>query len=168
MINEDDFDEIIEEPLLTDEGFLNEACMNALHKAINSMPKSYERLADTPEWNTPAWTFKHDITAELAKWAIGQGPTECPVGLERVVGYLDTCLDHKFSFGTEGMCELSLCDINKALYEILYKQGIGDFDKWNEGKDFIDLHALLHNICVGIRNERRELSQPRPKEPSGS
>ena len=155
MLNEEMFDEFIEEPLLTEEGFLNEACMNALSKAIENMPKTHERLKGEPEWNTLEWVFLRDITAALAKWAIRQGPTACPLGLERVIGYLDACLSHTFEFDATGIAKLSLCDINKALYDILYEKGVTDFDKWNEGNDFIDLDALLHNVCVEIRDERR-------------
>jgi hypothetical protein len=75
------------------------------------------------------------------------------------------------------MQECSLVDINKWLHEILYEQGVIEFDKWNECKmgnapdinfvsvhdekrnpdrDFIDLDALLHNVCLTIRDERRK------------
>jgi len=148
--------EIIEEPLLTEEGFINEACLNALGKAIQNMPKTYERLIDRPEWSEKRWTFKDGITSSLAKYAIRQSPHDCPKGLERVIGYLDACLSKLFEFDTGGMCELSLNEINKALYDILYEQGISDFDKWNEGEDFIDLDALLMNVCLDLRMERRE------------
>lgn len=58
----------------------------------------------------------------------------------------------------------------------MYEQGVVFFDKWNEPKDgskteivfvsrysnkpnpdsdFIDLDALLRNVCIEIRNERR-------------
>ncbi len=147
--------EFIQEPLLTEEGFVNEACLNALSKAISNMPKTYERLADEPEWNEKGWVFIKDITGGLAKWAIRQSPNDCPKNLEKVIGYLDACLSRQFDFDTAGMCKLSLIQINKALYEILYEQGISDFDKWNEGEGFIDLDALLRNVCLDIRMERR-------------
>lgn len=158
-MKESDFDYIIEEPLLTDEGFVNPACMNALEKAIAEMPKTYERLADHPEWTEKRWTFRHDITGAFAKWAIRQAPNGPPLHLERVVNYLDECLKHVFTWGNEGLEELSLCQINKALHDILYDQGISDFDKWNEGEGFIDLDALLRNVCLDIRDERRHNDQ---------
>ncbi len=148
--------EMIQQPLLTEEGFVNEACLNELRAAINNMPKTYERLADRPEWTTPHWCFAKNITSHFARYAISQGPTACPIGLERVVGYLEAALMHTFTFDLSGMCELTLCQINKALYDILYEQGVSDFDKWNEGEDFIDLDALLRNVCIGLRDERRE------------
>ena len=155
-MNEKDEIEFIQEPLLTEEGFVNEACLNALSAAINNMPKTYERLAGEPEWSEERWTFKDEITGSLAKWAIRQSPHDCPAGLEKVIGYLDACLSRVFSFDIAGMCKLSLIQINKALYDILYEQGISDFDKWNEGEGFIDLDALLRNVCIDIRMERRE------------
>jgi len=75
------------------------------------------------------------------------------------------------------MCEASLCDISRQLYAILYEQGVAEFDAWNRCKvgetpeiqfscrydnrqdpdrDFIDLDALLHNVCLTIRDERRK------------
>jgi len=148
--------EMLEQPLLTDEGFINEACLNELAAAINNMPKSYDRLAGCPEWTTPHWVFAPDITGQFARWAVKQSPDACPVGLERVVSFLKAALEHTFSFDTAGMCQLTLCQINKALYDILYEQGISDFDKWNQGEGFIDLDALLHNTCVGLRDDWQE------------
>ena len=77
-----------------------------------------------------------------------------------------------------GVADLSLCEVDKALYDILYDKGIEDFDNWNKSKaepsndsikfvsasspqsmpdyDFIDLDALLRNVCISIRDERRK------------
>jgi hypothetical protein len=73
--------------------------------------------------------------------------------------------------------DLSLNDISKFLYDVLYEKEIKEFNNWNVSKnntgekilytsrydgkrnpddDFISLDALLHNVCVEIRNERRE------------
>jgi hypothetical protein len=71
------------------------------------------------------------------------------------------------------MAELGLCEINKTLWDIL--KDFEPFKKWNESKlgksdicfisrdtkpspdyDFIDLDALLRNVCIDIRQERRE------------
>ena len=179
-MKEEDFDHIISEPFLTEEGFVNEACMNELNKAIENMPPAYERLADRPEWSEKKdkWTFKKDIVAAFAKWAIRQSGYACPDNLEKVVGYLDACLDKMVDWDTCGMTELSLCDINRLLHEILMDQGISFFDDWNKAKKewrsdsrfdcmgeaekvdpdfgFIDLHALLKNVCLDIRTDRRD------------
>lgn len=62
--------------------------------------------------------------------------------------------------GKYGFMEISLCDISKMLYDILYGQNISIFDGWNTeevmGKSWLDLDALLHGVCICIRNERRE------------
>lgn len=167
--------EMLSQPLLTEEGFLNEACMNELNVFISKMPRSHNRLRGDPEWTDKRWTFKKNITRGLAKYAISQSPYPCPDNLEEVINYLDACLEREIDWGSHGMAELSLCDINKLLYDILYEQGITYFDNWNKSKkgdvevqfvsrgsptpnpdyDFIDLDALLHNICLDIRLERR-------------
>jgi hypothetical protein len=166
--------EIISEPLLTEEGFVNEAAINQLEKSILNMPKTHDRLSDNKEWTTKRWTFKKDITRSLAKYSISQSPYSCPDNLEEVIKYLDVCLEREVDWEPAGMAELSLCDISKLLHNILYEQGITCFDNWNKSKkgnleiqyvsrdskedpdyDFIDLDALLHNVCLDIRMERR-------------
>ena len=167
--------EMLSQPLLTEEGFVNEACMNELGKAIKNMPKTYERLASNEEWTEKRWTFKSDITGGLAKYAVSQSPYPCPDNLGKVINYLDACLEKEVDWGNHGMVELSLRDISKLLYDILYEQGFTYFDDWNKSKkgkveiqftsrysgkpdpdyDFIDLDALLHNVCLDIREERR-------------
>ena len=167
--------EMLSQPLLTEEGFINEACINELNASITNMPKTYNRLSDSPEWSIKRWTFKSDITRGLAKYAIAQSPYSCPNNLEEVINYLDACLEKEVDWEKFGMVELSLCDINKLLYDILYEQGISYFDNWNKSKkgnvkisfssrysgkedpdySFIDLDALLRNVCLDIRMERR-------------
>ena len=167
--------EMLSQPLLTEEGFVNEACLNELNKAIQNAPKSYERLDGDSEWSVKRWTFKKDITGALAKYAISQSSYSCPDNLEDVIKYLDACLEKEVDWEKFGMAELSLCDISKLLYDILYEQRITYFDNWNKSKkgnveiqfvsrysgpenpdySFIDLDALLHNVCLDIRLERR-------------
>ena len=175
-INEDDFDEMLEEPLMTEDGSVNEACLNELDAAIHGMPKSYYRLANDEEWSTERWTNKRDILAAFAKSATMLSPYPCPDNLEAVIKYLDTCLNSGVEWDNFGANELNLCCINKLLYDILYDQGIEYFDDWNKPKKnwrdsdfrcfdeaerndpdygFIDLDALLHNTCLDIRMERR-------------
>lgn len=167
--------EMLSQPLLTEDGFLNEACMNELNAFISKIPKSYNGLSGDPEWTDKRWTFKKDITRGLAKYAISQSPYSCPDNLEEVINYLDACLERDVDWDSHGMAELSLCDINKLLYDILYEQGVTYFNNWNKSKkgdveiqfasrysskpdpdyDFIDLDALLRNVCLDIRLERR-------------
>jgi len=166
--------EILPEPLLTEEGFIDAAGMQGLENAINNSPKTYERLSGDDEWNTKHWTFKKSIVGALAKWACRQSPYGCPDGLENVCKYLDACLSKTLEWKMGGMEELSLIDINKLCWDILGDCNI--FLSWNKSEegnnknilfvnpmlgevspdyDFIDLDALLHNVCLDIRDERR-------------
>lgn len=160
-MNESDFDEIIDEPLLTDDGFINPVCMAQLDAAITAMPPTHERLAGEPEWSTPRWTFLREITGHLAHWAIRQigcnqshDKTPFPPKLENVIGYLDACIRSRFD--QEEMARLSLCEINRLLHDILYEEKI--VLSWNDVNvlpGWLDLDALFHNVCISIRNERR-------------
>ena len=179
MNKEIKFDETISQPLLTNEGYLNPACMNELESAINNMPKTFDRLSGDSEWSNKKdqWTFKSDIIGAFSMWACRQSPYGVPDGLENVCKYLNAALEScGDGWKNCGMQECSLVEINKWLYEILYEQGVEQFDAWNKCKsgntsdiqfssrydgvrnpdtDFIDLDALLHNVCITIRNERR-------------
>lgn len=172
---------ILKHPLTTEDGTLNPLCMGELAEAIDAFGTTHQRLKDDPEWSIPQWTFRHQITGAFAMWACRQSPYGVPDGLETVCKYLDaslkTAAEWKVGHPTEGMAEVSLCDVSRMLHEILMDQGIEQFDAWNRCKvgdtpeiqfssrfdgpgdpdrDFIDLHALLHNVCITIRNERRE------------
>lgn len=172
--------EIISQPLTTEEGFLNPACMAELGSAIANLPKTFDRLSGDPEWSIKKdqWTFKHEIVGAFAMWACRQSPYGVPDGLENVCKYLNAALKSCAPWDDMGgMAEASLCEINKWLHDILYDQGVSEFDSWNrckvgetpdiqfssrfDGKrdhdrEFIDLDALLHNVCVSIRDERRK------------
>lgn len=176
----DNIDVMIQEPLVTEDGFVNEACINELAAAFNNAPKTYERLKNDPEWSTKRVIVKDDITSGLAKYAIHQSPYACPDNLEIVIRYLDACLDRAVDWDGPYDCPtayLSLCDINKLLYEILYDDKFSYFVDWNVPRknvpqnerpdvgdknpdhDFIDLDALLHNVCLDIRADRREFDR---------
>lgn len=167
------FGDVIDEPLLTDDGLLNPVAMAKLEAAIQAVPPTYERLAANGEWSIPNGLFRDWIPAALAKWAIRQSPYHMPDGLVSVIGYLDACLKRAVPWNADDYAALSLCQINKLCHDILmdYKP----FRLWNEPKrgkaqtqfvsaydgprdpdtDFIDLDALLHNVCLDIRNEWR-------------
>jgi len=166
--------EILNEPLMTTKGYLNPACMNELGAAIRNMPPDHERLGGDPEWSAKRLTAIKDITGGLAKWAVMQSPYAAPKFLESVIGYVDACL--QVMFGKHEFLELSLCDIVRILHEFLMDgDGIPEFVAWNKPKDgnrdevkfvcresksdsdsdFIDLDALLRNVCLDIRMERR-------------
>lgn len=161
MMEDYDF-QFISQPLTDENGFLNEACINELNAAIKSIPRTYERLSSDPEWNTPRVTCIRHITGALAYWAIRQcfsdkNEIPCPPDIEKVVSYLYVAIRKRFN--KFGWAELSLCDISKMLYDILYDQNISSFDQWNTdeclGSSWIDLDALLHNVCLTVRDERR-------------
>lgn len=172
--------QMLSQPLMTAEGFINPACMNELSSAISNMGTTHERLADDPEWNTKLWVFRKEIVGYLAAWAIRQSPCGVPEGLETVCKYLDACLKKSVEWIHEGMADLTLCEISRLLHDILMDKGIEAFDNWNRSQadregvhkdpeiafscryskddafyDFIDLGALLHNVCISIRDEWR-------------
>ena len=155
--------EMLTQPLTTEEGFLNEACMRELSAAINNTPESFDRLIGNPEWSNAAWTGVGEISGQLAHWAVVQA-VGLPPSLAEIVGYVHCALkqDSRFtSWGDIGMfSELSLCDINRLLWDIL--GDLQQFLDWNEESimtplslQWIDLSALLHNVCISLRNERR-------------
>lgn len=158
--------EMLNEPLLTDDGFLNPVCVAELSAAIKNMPPTYERLANNPEWSRSYCTTDSDFVAYLARWAVAQNRTLPPPGMDNVLRYVRACLRETYLKPHDPDCDdpmfhadLSLCDVNRILWEILADNK--QFNDWNdkdaEGMDgwFIDLHALLHNVCVSIRNDRR-------------
>jgi len=180
-VNEIDKIHMTNEPLLTEEGFVNQAAINELEAAIRNMPSSYERNANDTEWTVKRWTFLSEITGMLAEWAIRQSPYSCPDDLEIVIRFLSACLQREFEKlkyhkdATSIMVEVSLCQINKWLHEILIT--LPQVVAWNTAKDgdkrqirysdrygsdatgpdndLLDLDALFSNVCVEIRNERR-------------
>jgi hypothetical protein len=168
---------ILTQPMFTDSG-VNPAAMNELEAAIKSTPRIHGRKRDDEEWNLKKYVFSKSITAELAKWAIRQSPYAYPEGLESVVKYLNEVLKRKAD--RYGMLSITLCELGELLYDTLYDKGIKHFDDWNKPKsrevgdikfvtayseernpdtDFIDLDALLTNVCVEIRDEWRRNSE---------
>lgn len=146
--------EFLSQPFLTEDGFVNPACMAELEAAIEAMPPTYERLSGDPEWTTPGWVFLREIAGHLACWAVRQGARPAP-NIEKAVDYLIRSLRGRFD-GNE-MAELSLCDVNRMLHEVMFD--LPEFAAWNTveclGADWLDLHALLHNVSLSIRQERR-------------
>jgi hypothetical protein len=150
--------EFIDEPLLTDEGFVNPVYLAQLESAIMNMPNIYERTSGDPEWETKHYIYWRQITGGLAHWAIRNistlDDTPFPPKLESVIGFLSTCIRPKFD--KEGCTQLSLRDVAKLLYDTLMPEKI--FLDWNDAKilpGWLDLDALVCGVCVGIRNEWR-------------
>jgi len=164
---EDKFDYTIKEPLFNTNGTLNKKCLEKIEEIID-MP-TYKRLANDPEWNEQEWTFLKEITGAFAYWAIRQLQyIPYPPDLINLIGYLHTCLQREFErlpqdritklcSGRQIMVKISLCEINRLLYYIL--MDVKCFLEWNKEEimqdDWLDLGALLHNVCLTIRDERR-------------
>lgn len=151
-------------PPMTEDGFLNPAFESELQGIIKeafSAP-TYQRLADNKEWNKKVWTFRREITGYFAHSAIrligNKDETPFPPKLEGVIGLLHVML--KPYFDENDMAELSLCDINQLLHEILMPEQM--FLDWNDEDKlhgWIDLDALLHQVCINIRDERRSFDE---------
>jgi hypothetical protein len=161
FMKEDDI-HILSQPLLTEEGFVNPACMQELETALLNTPPIHERTAGDPEWNTPRITYYREITGYVAHWAVRQieegDKTPFPPGLEKVIGYLTACIRPKFD--ETGWAELSLCDIGQMLHDILMEDKT--FLSWNDAnvlKGWLDLDAFIGNVCCSIRNERRAFDE---------
>ena len=164
-IEEDPKIHMLQQPLTTEDGFLNEAAVRELNAFVRNSPETYERLADEPEWSIPFWTSDIDIIGSFAKSAI-QSHGGVPPCLDLVIGYVMACLragpfkdDHSDADDRFRLAELSLCDINRLLWDYLRESE--HFNDWNEkdkiGNNWIDLSACLHQVCIIIRNERRHL-----------
>lgn len=151
---------MLSQPLMTEEGFVNPACIQELEAWLANMPTSHERLAGDPKWSTPRWTSCREIVGHFAHWAVRQIDSDVPFppGLEKMVGYLYACIRPRFD--QHGMAELSLCDISRLLHEILMPEAI--FQSWNDEKvlpGWLDLDALLHNVCMSIQRGRDEFDE---------
>jgi len=168
--------EIIDEPLVTEDGFLNEVAYKQMVNRIKNIEPAYERLKNNQEWSKKELTDKKQILSNFGKCAIRLSLYSIPSHLEEIICYLDKCLEKDISWDKDKYTYLSLCNINKLLYNILYEKNISYFDEWNEPKkdwrksdfetfqeacetdidyDYISLDALLHNVCLEIREERR-------------
>lgn len=152
--------EMLSEPLITDDGFLNPVCMAELESRIKNMPPTYKRLAGEPEWTIQCCTTLGDICGNFIKSAFKAFDNTFPPNLEEMVGFLKTCLIRKMEkYYGMWYFNKSLCEINRLLWDILGNVKL--FNEWNEkeivGEHWIDLHALLHQVCICIRNERRHM-----------
>src|SRR5208337_3646257 len=134
-----------------------------LFAAINgAWDDATRRCEEDPEWNTPRWTHWREVVGYFTHWAVRQiechDKTPFPPGLEKMVGYLSACIRPRFDKQT--MALLSLIDIERMLIEVLWP--METFQSWNKAEvlpGWLDLHALLRNVCCSIRNERREFDR---------
>jgi len=168
--------EMLSEPLFDEHGDINPFCIGELSEAIENMPETHERLKDNKEWSLSCWTTDIEILGSLSLCAV-RCFGGCPPNLFDVIEYVKACLRKSVFTGSFDddrfrMTKLSLCEINKFLWDCL-----GDFQQftdWNNQKykHWIDLSACLHNVCVAIRNHRRhdfafDYKFDKPKQPNG-
>lgn len=153
--------EMLSEPLMTEEGFINPAAMAQIEAAIASIPPDNVRLAGDPEWSTARWTTECGVLAAFAG-AVVRGFTGAPPNLEKVTGFVKAALrlstfDGNSDLGGIRIVEISLCDISRNLHEVL--DGLQMWRDWNDvekvGPNWIDLDATIRNVCLLIRQERR-------------
>ena len=154
---------IYEEPMFTEEGFVNPVFEAGFASAIeDAWADATRRCELDPEWNTPRWTHWREVVGYFTHWAVRQiechDKTPFPPGLEKMIGYLSACIRPQFDKQT--MALLSLVDIERMLMEVLWP--METFQSWNDREvlpGWLDLHALLRNVCCSIRNERREFDR---------
>lgn len=168
-MNDEQLDHILTQSLLTEDGAINEACMSELNAILENMPRTYERFANDKEWNTPIFCNVSNVIGYFVMWAVRQANNySFPPNLEKITGYLNNCLRKEFikredsNLSRLGWGDFSLCEINKLLFDILWDLPL--FQEWNTeeclGKNWLDLHALLCNVCLSMNYEQqRSLSQ---------
>lgn len=161
--------EMLPEPLFTEDGFINEAGFKGLENAINNIPPAYERLKDDIEWSTTSIWGYHDLVGAFCCGAIqclaatkrtDHVPPCLPPNLEKIANFLGACLLKDVD--EFGFVRWSLCDINRKFHEILLDDSpLGLFMEWNNkdgilGEDWLDLHAVLQNVCIILRAQLRD------------
>lgn len=147
------------------------AFSGALDKAVNS---HNAKLQADPEWSTKKWTHVHTLVTAFAHGVLTADRWHkkytIPPGLESVLNFIAFKTQEEFK--DTQVVQLSLCDIEKRFWA--WGNEHPQFRKWNEpvdpgtvigivtattpiqeGRDFIDLGALVRNASVFIRDERR-------------
>ncbi len=162
--------EMLTQPLTTEDGFINEACVNELEAVIKNMPDTAERMSGDSEWELPGHTFDKSIAGYLSNWIIQQsgGAPEC---LSNLINCLLTFMRaevpkdlvaHISEQHSSLLLKVSLCQIASILETTL--ADIPDWCKLNDKDymgaqdlDWIDLDACIRNVCTSIRDERRHI-----------
>ena len=132
------------------------------------------RMGADPEWAQPRWIHVHTI---VTAFMVGISAADCwhygyklPPNFESVVNWIAHCVQEKWP--KEEVAELSLMELRKLLDGWAVQHP--DWKLWNEGpegsppvavvtrytpvpdqRDFIDLGAALHNMCLYVRDQRR-------------
>jgi len=66
-MSKDDEIHMLSQPLMTPEGFVNPACLNALGAAIKGVQPAFARLSGDLEWSKKRCTSLSDITTFTAR-----------------------------------------------------------------------------------------------------
>ena len=163
MIDDKMFDKIVDCSDMPPEEMGKTIC-----DALASIPPTFERLKNDDEWLRKNIVNIKYITGYFACWAVRQLQSiPYSPNLEKIIGYLNACLRREFlkqaddKWHREGWGDYSLCEINKMLHDILMDDQT--FLEWNTekvmGKDWLDLEALLHNVCISLRDEIRSFNE---------
>lgn len=155
--------QMLSQPLLTDEGLLNEACLNEMSAAINNMPAQSVRLASEPEYQIRAIMTEDDLIGAIAGVTVPmysrRGYIGLPPGLHEVIGYAAARFRRECEI-IEGMNYRYITLIELAEFMEDVARECEQVKAWNdcgnhpEG-DFIDLGAWSRNVVIRIREMRR-------------
>ena len=158
--------EMLSQPLTTEDGFLNPASVNELENYIRNMPRLRPDLRSDLEWTMRTWTCASDIVRHFSGWVTAgmlmpPDADGCyPPSLDSVVLVLRACIRRWERFEVfSGVCmgEVSLCELHDWLWETL--EDLDAFNAWNDvdkvGPSWIDLCALVTNVCLSIEKDRR-------------
>lgn len=148
--------------------FEDEATIRSKAKnELDNMSPPYEAYQNDSEWTTKEMTFLTEILGSFSKYAIQLSPYVMPDKLEVVVKYLEACLKRSYNWEViEGKywAKLSLCEINKMLYEILESFNVVvDWSKPRVDHPYnpddpdtycIDLYSLFFSTCLDLKVQR--------------
>lgn len=113
------------------------------------------------------WLFRHHIVSTFARWAVRQSPVPVPVHLEQVLWHLDQSLALSIKWDARGMALLDGPSVENFIRRALW--GYPPFMAWNEpmtktlhptNGTFIDLDALLRNVCMDLDREMGHEDRP--------
>lgn len=114
-------------------------------------------MESAPKREQPRWINYRWITGYLACYAIRQvrGPA-FPPKLEGVIGFLHARIRPRFD--EDGLAKMTLGEVADLLREELMPEEM--FRAWNDEnviQGWIDLDALIQNVCFSIRHELDQL-----------
>lgn len=146
--------------------------MEAAERALTA------QLSADPEWAEPKYHHAHTLLAAFVYGIIAADPWHhhyrLPPGFESVVNYMADCIQRKWP--GDAVPRISLLEWEALVWDWMLQHP--DFRAWNvprdatqlvaiehrykeipDERDFIDLHALLRNSSVFLRNDTRRAEQ---------